>query len=680
MDRIMYRRLFILFTTAIIISGCGNSKESAKTGTPDAATTPIPQDSEVSLANTSASLSGTNGAYTLTYTDAESGLETSATLRYGEVYANQITVIYTGEAPEGVVYQSGLEGELKIGLFTSGATSADTYATDLARLNGLAGIILAEPNYRVSTGEVVTAAYVNDPEYTAQWGLQTIGIETAWAKTTGSSDIVVAVIDTGIDYTHKELAANIWHNSNEIAANGIDDDGNGLVDDAMGYDFVNRDTEPMDDNRHGTHCAGIIGARSNNTIGIAGISPDVSLMPLKVLGADGSGSSLNIFYGFKYAVENGARVISMSLGGYGFNYLSYYGAYYAYKNNVLVVAAAGNEANDNDANPVYPASFPFSNIISVAASDSGDALAAFSNYGAQSVDIAAPGVNILSTVPGDGYTYLSGTSMATPFVSGAAALVLAMDDSLTHIKTREYILREATALAALEGKVYTGARLNAGSLLEADELQQILSVVSLVPDADATDVATDSKIRIYFNRPLDETTLSTDSIVVKESNGRVVAGTFSLNQTIVIFTPDGPLAGDATYSVTLKQSLASTDGSAMESEYTYHFTTEAGTTDASTGLPEEDGLNDLDAATDVSIHATVSFTFDAPLTVSQIMEIEFLMKGSSGEIIAGKLAYGYSVLTFTPSEALKPNTRYQVSLAIASLGIAENFTFTTASQ
>ncbi len=665
----------------IIIAGCGGTEESAaaRSATDKTTLTAIPQDSEVSLSTTTAALDGANGSYTLTYTDKASGLETTTPLLYDEVYGNQITVIYEGSEPDRVSYQNDLDDTYKIGLFTSDAASADAYAVDLKRLNTLPGVLLAEPNYKVSTGEVITAAYVNDPQYSSQWGLQKIGIETAWEKTTGNSDIVVAVIDTGIDYTHEELAANIWHNPDEIAGNGADDDGNGLVDDVTGYDFVNRDNDPMDDNRHGTHCAGIIGARSNNTVGGAGVSPSVSLMPLKVLAANGTGSTLSIYYGFKYAVENGARIISMSLGGYGFNYLSYYGAYYAYKNNVLVVAAAGNETNNNDATPVYPASLPFSNIIAVASTGSGDSLSSFSNYGARSVDIAAPGENILSTIPGNGYAYLSGTSMATPFVSGAAALTLAMDDSLTHIKTREFILKNAKKITALEGKVYTGGRLDVGTLMEDSDLQKVLKVVSLVPEADASDVAVDSKIRIYFNRAVDPDSVTSSSVMIKDAGGSVVSGSFSLNQTVLIFTPDSPLSGGTRYTVTLKKSLVSSDGSAMEADYSTAFTTAPDTTDTAES-PSEDTSNLLDAATDVSLYAKISFTFDAPLSSEEIREIEFLMKESGGTIVAGKLAYGYSVLTFTPSDPLKPDTRYLVSLTIASLGIQETFSFTTASQ
>lgn len=671
----------MLLLLTILISGCGGSDESATTKTVTADTPlAIPQDSEVTLASTSVAIHGGDGIYTLTYTDNQSALETTAPLLFEAVYANEITVIYRGNEPEGVTHQSDLDATLKIGLFISAATNADEYAADIRQLNALPEVLLAEPNYSVSTGEVITAAYVNDPDYGAQWGVQKIGIETAWEKTTGSSEIIVAVIDTGIDYTHEELTANIWRNEDEIEGNGLDDDGNGLADDIRGFDFVNWDAEPMDDNRHGTHCAGIIGAKSDNSLGIAGVTPNVSLMPLKVLGANGAGSTLHIYYGFKYAVENGARIISMSLGGYGFNYLSYYGAYYAYKNNVLVVAAAGNEANNNDATPVFPAGFPFSNIISVAATDSRDALASFSNYGARSVDLAAPGVSILSTVPGNGYAYLSGTSMATPFVSGAAALALAMDDSLSHIKTREFILNNAKAIASLEGKLYTAARLDTGTLMEDPDLQKVLKVVSLAPEANATAVGVDSKIRIYFNRAVDPASVTESAITLKESGGGSVSGTFSLNQTILIFTPDAPLAGETRYDVTLKKSLASTDGSAMEADCTYSFTTEPDNVTDSSELPEEDTSNELDAATDVSLYAKVSFTFDAPLTGEEIREIEFLMKDSSGEIVAGKLAYGFSILTFTPSEPLKPDTRYQVSLTIASLGIKEKLSFTTAAR
>lgn len=673
------RKNLVLFLIVILLAGCGNVEDTADTtALPADNATALAQDSEVSPATASAGISGSNGTYTLTYTDSQSGLTTTTPLLYDEVYENQITVIYQGSAePDGVVYQSDLDTEMKLGLFTSDATSADAFAEDLKRLNSAAGVILAEPNYRVSTGEVVTSSYVNDPDYSSQWGLQKVNIETAWDKTTGSGDIVVAVIDTGIDYEHEDLSANIWHNTDEIAGNGVDDDHNGLVDDVMGYDFVNRDTDPMDDNKHGTHCAGIIGARSDNLTGITGISPNVSLMPLKVLAANGSGSTLNIFYGFKYAVENGARIISMSLGGYGFNYLSYYGAYYAYKNNVLVVAAAGNEANNNDADPVYPAGFPFSNIIAVASTGTKDTLSGFSNYGARSVDIAAPGEGIYSTVPGDGYASLSGTSMATPFVSGTAALVLAMDDSLSHIKAKAFILNNSTFLNDLEGKVYTGSRLDAGGIVSAPDLQKVLTVSALSPDADSTDIALDSTIRIYFNRSVDPQSVSASSLVITDKNGQTVDGTFDVMQTIVTFTPDALLEAESTYTVTLKTNLKGTDNSAMETEQSYHFTTAAASTQEAGDDTAQNETTTLDSATDVSIYAKVTFTFDAPLSDENIKDIEFVMKDSGGSIVPGKLAYAFNVLTFTPSQPLKAATRYMVTLSIASAGVQENFYFTT---
>ena len=231
----MSKVLAFLFAL-IIVTGCGNTSKSTKaiaenigTGTESknpisesTSVAAIPQDSEVSITTTSAVIIGSNGKYTLTYTDTQSALKTSVPLLYEEVYQNQIIVIYQGGLPSGVTFQSDLEGTVKIGLFTSNAVSPDGYAADLVRLNALPGILLAEPNYTVSTGEVITAYYVNDPNYPYQWGLQKVGIETAWGKTTGKQEIVVAVIDTGIDYTHEDLAANIWYNTDEIEDYGID--------------------------------------------------------------------------------------------------------------------------------------------------------------------------------------------------------------------------------------------------------------------------------------------------------------------------------------------------------------------------------------------------------------------------------------------------------------------------
>lgn len=289
----------------------------------------------------------------------------------------------------------------------------------------------AEPNYIYHALEIP-----NDPDFGKLWGMNNEGqtggtfdadidAPEAWEKEKGKKDIIVSIIDTGIDYNHPDLAANMWKNSAEIPGNGIDDDQNGYVDDYLGWDFVNQDNDPIDDNDHGTHCAGTVGAVGNNRKGVVGVNWQVSLMPLKFLNADGSGSSSDAAQAIIYAANMGAQIMSNSWGGGGSSQTLKDAIEYANSKGALFIAAAGNESNDNDAKPHYPSSYDVENVIAVAATDDRDLLADFSNFGATSVDLAAPGVDVYSTVTGKRYDYFSGTSMATPHVAGAAALVWA---------------------------------------------------------------------------------------------------------------------------------------------------------------------------------------------------------------------------------------------------------------
>ncbi|MCC7272314.1 MAG: S8 family serine peptidase [Alphaproteobacteria bacterium] len=351
----------------------------------------------------------------------------------------------------------------------------------LASLSQDPDIAFAGPNYVIQA--TVTP---NDPYFVNQWSLnntgQVYGYTANNQPVSGKADadidaaeawgvqqtapIVVAVIDTGIDYTHPDLDGNIWRNADEIAGNGIDDDRNGYVDDYYGYDFVNRDGNPIDDNGHGTHVAGTIGAEGGNGIGVAGIAWSVQLMALKFLNAQGSGSTAGAIEALNYAVANGAQISNNSWGGGSFNQglLDAIGA--AGNAGHLFVTAAGNDSRDIDVTPSYPASYAPANLISVASTDAFDALSSFSNYGDVTVDLAAPGSSILSTYKG-GYAFLSGTSMATPHVTGAAALVWAENPSLTALEVKQILLDTVDVLPSLAGKVASGGRLNVAAALEA---------------------------------------------------------------------------------------------------------------------------------------------------------------------------------------------------------------------
>ena len=306
----------------------------------------------------------------------------------------------------------------------------------------------------------------NDVLFSSLWGLPRIGAPAAWDITTGSPDVVVAVIDSGLALTHPEFVDRVWTNAGEIAGNGIDDDGNGYIDDVHGWDFANDDNNPNDVfdacGGHGTHTAGIVGAAGNNFIGVTGVNWNVTLMPLKALKASGGscvGTDADIIAAIEYAADQGVRISNNSYGGAGFNSLVQ-DAIRA--SNSIFVAAAGNAGSDNDILPSYPASFELSNVVSVAATTELDALASFSNYGLTSVDLAAPGVGILSTVPSSGYASKSGTSMASPHVAGAAALLLASDPSLTNL---ELIWRLLHGVDDLGLPVATRGRLNVHTAL-----------------------------------------------------------------------------------------------------------------------------------------------------------------------------------------------------------------------
>ena len=284
------------------------------------------------------------------------------------------------------------------------------------------------PNIKIHTFN----DFPNDPSYEKQWALEKIEAAKAWGIQRGNSAITVAVIDTGIDWEHEDLKQQIWQNPNETPSNGVDDDDNGYVDDIRGWDFFADDSDPMDETSsknpgHGTHCAGIIGSVGDNGIGVSGIAQNVTLMPIRFLGADGSGDLMGATKSVDYAVDNGADIISASWGAaVGKQQMQPVldAIQRANEKGILFIAAAANDGKSNDVREVYPANANFPNVISVAASGPEDEKPSWSNYGRAKVDLASPGLNILSTLPNDSYGNLSGTSMATPLVSGIAALLL----------------------------------------------------------------------------------------------------------------------------------------------------------------------------------------------------------------------------------------------------------------
>lgn len=296
-----------------------------------------------------------------------------------------------------------------------------------------------------------------------------ISAKKAWEVYENNHMIKIAVIDTGVDYKHPDLAANIMVNENEIPDNGIDDDENGFVDDFYGYDFLNNDADPMDDHGHGTHCSGTIAGVHNN-FGVAGVIAKAKILPIKFLGPNG-GSTAGAIKSIDYATSRGVDIMSNSWGGGGKSQLLQDAIQRAADAGILFIAAAGNHRANNDLRPTYPANYEVKNVISVAAHNFGNKLASFSCYGKKTVHIAAPGRNILSTTSKTRYTdnkdynVWSGTSMATPHVSGALALLLSHEGKMDVEAVKHRLMETAIRHENYTEKVSSG-RLDAYRLLE----------------------------------------------------------------------------------------------------------------------------------------------------------------------------------------------------------------------
>ncbi len=314
----------------------------------------------------------------------------------------------------------------------------------------VAKALLNDPRVRyVEPNRIVSiAATPNDTRYNELWGMNNTGqtggtpdadidAPEAWNVETGSSSVAVSVIDTGVDFSHPDLAAQQWVNTGENCGSTdptivcadrtdvVDDDANGKIDDWRGWDFVNNDNNPFDDHSHGTHVAGTIGAVGNNALGVVGVNWNVKIAALKFLNASGNGSTADAISATLYSADEGITISNNSWGGGGFDQALLDAIEYGATKDMLYVAAAGNFNSNNDASPFYPASYGADVIASIASTDHNDAKSSFSNYGLTTVDLGAPGSSILSTVPGGGYALFNGTSMATPHVAGAAALLKA---------------------------------------------------------------------------------------------------------------------------------------------------------------------------------------------------------------------------------------------------------------
>jgi subtilisin family serine protease len=335
-----------------------------------------------------------------------------------------------------------------------------------AALSGMPGFGYVEPNYKLFADRLP-----NDPRFNELYGLDKAHLPQAWDQSTGNGSVVVGVIDTGVDYTHPDLAANMWHNPGETPGDKIDNDGNGFVDDYYGWDFCNDDSDPFDDQNHGTHVSGTIAGVGNNGVGVTGVNWNAKIMALKFLGADGSGTTEDAVDALHYATmmrQRGVniRLTSNSWGGGDYSQALYDEIKASGDAGMLFVAAAGNDGESNEDSPHYPSNYDLQNLISVAATDSNDDLADFSNFGGASVDLGAPGVEILSTLPNNSYEFYSGTSMATPHVSGVAALAWSVKPTASWQFIRDAIFGGTDRITSLQGVTSTGGRLNAKNTLD----------------------------------------------------------------------------------------------------------------------------------------------------------------------------------------------------------------------
>lgn len=403
----------------------------------------------------------------------------------------------------------------------------------------------------------------NDPNFGKLWGLKNIGqsdvraagvagvdieAEKAWDITTGSEKTLVAVIDTGIDYTHPDLKENLWVNSAEMNGQpGIDDDENGIVDDIYGANFANAKAptgDPKDDHSHGTHCAGTIGARGDDGVGVTGVAWNVKLMGVKFLSASGGGTLEGAIKAIDYATKMGAKIFSNSWGGGGESQALKEAIQRANAAGVLFIAAAGNNSSNNDTTPNFPSNYPVANVLAVAANDNQGKLASFSNYGKKTVHVAAPGVNVYSSVLNGSYGMKSGTSMATPHVSGIAALIASAEPNLTAVEIKERIIKTARPLASVKDKVSSRGMASAYAALtgtvappDANDPENWQSVTYSLSSAhpyakksnETFNVKVDGakEIAIYFEKF--ETEKTYDKLSIYDSSGALVEEVSGLN-------------------------------------------------------------------------------------------------------------------------------------------------------
>jgi len=396
----------------------------------------------------------------------------------------------------------------------------------ITTFSGLPGVWNVSPDNSISAKKISS-----DPLVTNQWALTKISAATGWNTTTGTGNTIVAVIDSGVDYTNPDLAANMWRNPDAKAP------------DRFGYDFVNNDADPMDDAGHGTHVAGILGAIGDNNIGGSGVAWHTRIMALKFLDANGSGFTSDAVRSIDYAISHGAKIINASWGGPGSDVTLSSAVDRARAAGVIVVTAAGNDGTNNDNSGFYPASLSrrSDNIIAVAATDSSDRLASFSNFGAQTVLIAAPGVDITSTAPAGGQATMSGSSTAAPFVSGAIALLWDRNPTWTYRQIIDKLKTAVDVLPELQGKVSSGGRINLGKLLAVPPVVPPPAPPVVPPPAPTPAIRwTGSGPRVTAAQFLGSITDSFDRVRLTFDK-RISVSTFTVSDVLSLTGPTGKL-------------------------------------------------------------------------------------------------------------------------------------------
>lgn len=466
------------------------------------------------------------------------------------------------------------------GVFLVTLPEGRTVPSAINLLKDQPGILYAEPNWRFQMNAVP-----NDPDYNRMWGMENVGqtvngtsgipgadvsAVSAWDTSTGTLSTLVGIVDSGIDYNHPDLAANIWTNPGEIAGNGIDDDGNGYVDDIHGYDFIDGDNDPMDGFGHGTHVAGTIGAVGNNGIGTVGVNWNVQMIALRMFDDFGFGTTAAAIEGLNYAVAMGATVSNHSYGGGARSLAEESAIQAAQAAGHILVISAGNSGRNNDFLPTYPASYPQDNIIAVAATDQSDNLAGFSNFGRTSVDIGAPGVNIWSTTPtvrstiyAANYDFSDGTSMAAPMVAGAVALLQSVAPGVSYTTIINAIYNGADAVASLNNRVSTNSRLNVAGALQQLQVAGMQVDKTTIAENDGNNAArlTIRKQVAAIDQPLTLEVLVSDSTELSVGNltgTSVTIPAFSRQIILPIDAIDDNFL-DGTQSVTITLRYQGTD-------------------------------------------------------------------------------------------------------------------------